>query len=79
MSKRKATITDLAFEQWLRDRENGNIVWVNKEGDEIPINDISDVYLSGILNELVGFNKGYKEATRHYLNSKTLLDRSTDC
>lgn len=44
MNKR-AVLEDLLQEQWIRDRNSGNIVWVTKNGESIPIKDMTDQHL----------------------------------
>ena len=41
----KADISDLELELWLRQRNNNSIVWTTKQGDNIPINQMTDEHL----------------------------------
>ena len=45
----QATIKDLKREAWLRMREQRRIVWKTKDGNEIPIQDLSTKHLVNIL------------------------------
>lgn len=45
-----ATEEDLKLEYWLRKRNSGRLIWRTKNGDEIPIKDLSDEHLRNILN-----------------------------
>lgn len=45
-----ATEEDLKLEYWLRKRKSGKLMWRTKNGDEIPIKDLSDEHLKNILN-----------------------------
>lgn len=46
----KADLKDLLNERWLRMRERGEIVWTTKDGEEIPIKELSDTHLDNIIN-----------------------------
>ena len=50
---RQATLNDLLKEQWLRDRNNGNLVWITKEGKTIPIKEMTDEHLRNTINHLI--------------------------
>ena len=41
----KADISDLELELWLRQRNNNSIVWTTKQGENIPINQMTDEHL----------------------------------
>ena len=41
----KADIRDLYMEKWLRNRNKGQLVWVTKDGKEIPIKDMTDEHI----------------------------------
>ena len=47
---RKATKEDIAMELWLRERNDGDLRWVTKNGQEIPIKHMSADHLRNILN-----------------------------
>lgn len=47
--KKKAEYNDLKMELWLRMRDAGELVWVTKEGKEIPIKDMSTEHLINAL------------------------------
>ena len=46
----RATIEDLRMELWLRRRNNKEIVWITKQGEEIPIQDMEDAHLMNAIN-----------------------------
>lgn len=48
----KASYTDLQFELWLRRREQGEIVWITKEGKVIPIKDMTNPHLVNTMRML---------------------------
>ena len=48
----KATIDDLLREQWLRARNSGELVWVTKDGKEIPVKDMTDAHISNAINAI---------------------------
>ena len=52
MSKQQASLEDLEREVWLRARNEGNIVWTTKNGDQIPIKDMSIQHLLNTINML---------------------------
>lgn len=47
-----ADIDDLKLEQWIRQRNSGQIMWKTKDGREIPIKDMSDTHLANTINLL---------------------------
>lgn len=47
-----ANIDDLKLEQWIRQRNSGQIMWKTKDGREIPIKDMSDTHLANAINML---------------------------
>ena len=49
----KATLEDLERELWLRNRNSGSIVWITKDGREIPINEMSDEHLKNTINMIM--------------------------
>ena len=49
---RRAGLSDLLKEKWLRERNDGDIVWVTKEGRIIPIKNLSHDHLENIINHL---------------------------
>lgn len=46
----KADINDLQLELWLRHRNNNSIVWTTKQGENIPINQMTDEHLINTIN-----------------------------
>ena len=46
----KAGINDLQLELWLRHRNNNSIVWTTKQGENIPINQMTDEHLINTIN-----------------------------
>ena len=46
----KADIRDLELELWLRQRNNNSIVWTTKQGENIPINQMTDEHLINAIN-----------------------------
>lgn len=46
----KAGINDLQLELWLRHRNNNSIVWTTKQGEQIPINQMTDEHLINTIN-----------------------------
>lgn len=52
-----ANLKDLLNERWLRMRERGEIVWTTKDGEEIPIKDLSDTHLDNIINMIRRVNE----------------------
>ena len=52
MNVEKAGLEDLYRELWLRKRSRGEIVWVTKNGQTIPINEMTDSHLENTINML---------------------------
>ena len=52
-----ANLKDLLNERWLRMRERGEIVWTTKDGEEIPIKELSDTHLDNIINMIRRVNE----------------------
>lgn len=49
----EATLDDLELELWLRQREKKEIVWVTKQGIQIPINNMTDDHIINAINCLI--------------------------
>ena len=45
----EATIEDIEREFWLRQRNNGELVWKTKKGERIPVKDLTDSHLNNIM------------------------------
>lgn len=52
MDIEKAGLEDLYRELWLRKRNRGEIVWTTKNGQTIPINEMTDSHLENTINML---------------------------
>lgn len=48
-----ATLKDLLIEQWLRKRNSGELKWETKNGDKLPIKNMSDYHLDNAINMLL--------------------------
>ena len=51
----KADIRDLELELWLRQRNNNSIVWTTKQGENIPINQMTDEHLINAIKRIEKF------------------------
>ena len=60
MDKMEANLTDLLKEQWLRNRNSGNLTWTTRDGKVIPIKDMSDNQLKNTINMII-MNKNERE------------------
>jgi hypothetical protein len=49
---KQATIRDLELEEWLRQRDKGEIVWQTRSGEIIPIQKMSDTHLFNAIKKL---------------------------
>lgn len=68
----KAKLRDIEYELWLRMRTEGTIVWTTKEGQEIPIKDMTTSHLINTYNMLL--RKTAKEAASQ--REKDILEDS---
>ena len=62
---RKATLKDLYMEKFLRDREQGKIIWKTKDGKEIPMKELTDSHLDNIIKHLIDA-KEYNDIAAEY-------------
>ena len=53
MDKMEANLTDLLKEQWLRNRNSGNLTWTTRDGKVVPIKDMSDNHLKNTINMII--------------------------
>lgn len=53
-NKIRSDIRDLYIEKWLRNRNKGHLVWITKDGKEIPIKDMTDEHIE---NAIVSFER----------------------
>ena len=73
LKARRATKRDLGLEMWLRQREQGLIVWITKEDDKIPINQMEDDHLLNTIN-LIDRAKERSEAVDSLLKDSVYLE-----
>ena len=57
MTKRLASLSDLKMELWLRRRCLGDIVWVTKDGRDIPIKNMCRNHLINAINMIENNNE----------------------
>lgn len=55
-----AALKDLLLEQWLRQREQDEIIWTTKNNDKLSIRKMSDSHLANAISCLL---KNYDENT----------------
>jgi hypothetical protein len=65
MENRRADLNDLYKELWLRKRNSGNLVWITKDGKEIPIKDMTDEHLERAIKRMVEI-KEYNDIAAEY-------------
>ena len=53
----KASLSDLELELWLRNRNSGSIYWTTKNGDNIPIKEMSTGHLINTINMLTNLEE----------------------
>ena len=53
MDKMEANLTDLLKEQWLRNRNSGNLTWTTRDRKVITIKDMSDNHLKNTINMII--------------------------
>lgn len=53
----KASLSDLELELWLRNRNSGSIYWTTKNGDNIPIKEMSIGHLINTINMLTNLEE----------------------
>ena len=63
----EANLTDLLKEQWLRNRNSGNLTWTTRNGKVIPIKDMSDNHLKNTINMIIrNENKREQQLDAYY-------------
>ena len=68
----KATIDDITQELWFRLREKKYIVWETKDGQQIPIQDLSDTHLINIIKCCDGTNYDFQTLLEQEIKSEYL-------
>ncbi len=68
----KATIDDIKQELWLRLREKKHIVWETKDGQQIPIQDLSDTHLINIIDCCDGTKYDFQTRLEQAIQSELL-------
>ncbi len=66
-NKNIADIDDIQLEMWFRKRNKGEIVWITKDKEQIPIKDLSDEHLQNIYNMMLK-KEDFDDTNYDYLN-----------
>lgn len=65
MENRRADLNDLYKELWLRKRNSGSLVWITKDGKEMPIKDMTDKHIERAIKRMVEI-KEYNDIAAEY-------------